>query len=361
MTWPPEFTYVPAGRGGWPGWMRFKLKECWIVIRLLLARWPARAQAIALHNSSKGVHFTTAFLDRKAACVEPRLERASLVCPVSGVVSVLALAGALLLALLPIRGICWFVAMALRPRDMAVIYCDAQLSGFAFAIAYQRKGTPTATLHHGLYRHDDPVSMVGIANFVSDRAYLWNEVTREAFLAGGVEDARLSVVGQYGWEQDGTGEAPPDPGRVHLCPPFDEAQLPLYQRISAVLQPDWRTGFSLHPLLRGRHAGMQPQAVGDLDPAPVAAICGDSGAIMDCLSRGVPVVTIGRRVLAKTHLTRETATAMSAHDWVEAFRRAAQCLASDRARFGFCDTGMIPPDRSKEAGPAGKEMVERDG
>ena len=349
MTATPVFTYVPAGRAGWIGWLRFKLKECWILVRLMFAIWPAQGRPAALHNSLSGVHFTEAFLEHRAAAAETALSETVLVKPVTGLASVLALFPALILTLLPVGALSGVIAATLRRRQAVVIYCDAQLSGFVLALACGRRGTPTATLHHGLYQHDHPVSMVGIANFVSDRAYLWNEVTRRAFRAGGIVDARLCVTGQYGWQDMVRAPADIDPQRVHICPPFEEADLPLYLGIATALEPAWRTGFSLHPLLRSRHARLRPEAIADLIPAPAVAICGDSGAIMDCLARGIPIVTIGSRDLAATHLRPEAAATMNADDWADMIDRAKRNLDEDRKRFGFTGAGVEPQDRSKEA------------
>ena len=344
----PTFTYAPSGHRGWPGWLRFKFKECWILVRLLLEAWPPSERAVVLHNSFTGQHFTDAFLDHKAMEAEPALAGATKITPSSGVSAAFALVPALLLTCLPVPVLCRVSRALLRRRAFAVIYCDAQLSGFVLALAYRLQGTPTATLHHGLYQHDHSVSMVGIANFVADRAFLWNEVTREAFLRGGVDEERIQVVGQYGWRVRSASKAVTEPRRIHLCPPFDEAELPLYQQISKVLAPAWKTGFSLHPLLRARHAALEPQAIATLSPAPAAAICGDSGAIMDCLARHIPVVTIGGRNLATTHFRPDEAEGMTSDEWRSAIERATQSLPRDRARFGFVDTGISMHDRSKE-------------
>jgi hypothetical protein len=347
----PPFFYNVEGRSAALSWARYKLKECW-TLTLCLAKLRGRRGPCIAHNWWMGrqIRFSREFLARRAAQMDPQLAAAGLVEPhdTPTVPRLLALGPALLLALLPVHWIIAFVA-ALSRKDGAplVIYCDGHLSGFALALAARRNGSATATLHHGLYRLDDPGSLMGIRNFVSDRICLWDQRTEQAFLAAGIAPERLARVGEYGFgalSADGPAEA----GLVILAPPYDARQLPLFRQLENALPGNGRAVWSLHPALRADHPELAVTSVAAATPRPALAICGDSGALMDALARGIPVVSVSDRPLATAHLALGQAAAIDTAALLRLMDRAKASLARDRAVFGFDPEHAETPEKGDD-------------
>lgn len=330
-------------------WARYKLKECW-TLTLCVAKQRHRLGPYVAHNwfAGRQIRFSREFLARRAVAVDPRLAAAGLVEPhvTPIVLRLLALVPAALLALLPVPWIIACVAaLSRKDGEPLVVYCDGHLSGFALALAARRNGSATCTLHHGLYRMDDPGSLMGIRNFVSDRICLWDRCTEKAFLAAGFAPERLTLVGEYGFGAL-SADGPVDEGLAILCPPYDARQLPLFRHLLTVLPQGLRAVWSLHPSLRAGHPELALTSVAEARPRPGLAICGDSGALMDALARGIPVVTISDRPLATAHLTLEQAAAVDTETLIKLAQLAKASLESDRACFGFDQAfEAVPPER----------------
>lgn len=338
------FFFTDPNRPGQSAWLRYKLKECWTLV-LSLVRLRGQEGPVVLHNwwGGRALGFSHEFLESRAALADPRLAGAGLVEAQagSGKARLWALVPAAFLMLLPVAWLVGLARLAL-PRGLGplVVYCDGHLSGFVLVRAARGRGIATATLHHGLYRADDPGSIMGIRNFTADRIYLWDACTEESFRMAGTDPARLFRTGQYGFGAL-TPDGAQDPDCVILCPPYDARWLGLFDRLAGLLPG--RTLWSLHPLLREAHADRDQAPVATASPRPGLAICGDSGAVMDALARGLPTITVAERPLTRAHLTPAEADGIDAPALTALATEARAALAEDRERFGFDDTA--PPVR----------------
>lgn len=247
----------------------------------------------------------------------------------------LALTVALALTFLPVAAIV-VLARGFLPRHLGplVVYCDAHLSGFVLVLAARDRGEMSYTLHHGLYRGDDRGSIMGLRNFVSDRICLWDDFTLEAFARTGSSPERLLKVGEYGFGKLSSKGACKD-GLVLMAPPYDAAQLALFRQLETVLPDGTQTLWSLHPILRSDHPELPQATIAMTDPKPSVAICGDSGAIMDALSREVPILTVAERPLGRAHLSHLAASTIGPGQLAVLLTIARDGLNDDRMRFGF--------------------------
>ena len=334
----PGFTFLHAGSDKPFAWPRYKLKECW-TLALCLLKLSKVDGPVIVHNwwNDGALKFTHEFKERRAAQVDPRLTDAPIIRPhgATTFTRALALAPALLLALLPMRTLLALVRMCMRDSiGPLVVYCDGHLSGFLLVLAARAKGATTLTLHHGLYRPDDKGSVMGIRNFVSDYICLWDGHTKRSFEEVGVDADRLLQVGEYGFGNlKANGETKKK--LAMLCPPYDVRQIGLFRHVETLLQGDFQTKWSLHPMLRADHPDLSQAKVAAIDPRPAVAICGDSGVVMDALARGIPIITVSDRPLATTHLTPKAATGVDAATIGTLIRQAHENLANDQRAFGF--------------------------
>lgn len=350
----PPFTYVHAGRGGWADGVRYRLKECWILLLVLVPLALRGHGTVMVHNSiTRNRRFTDDFIARRAgpAGVAPDmvLDAFGRALWWRGLAALLAVP----LAALP-RGALvalarTFLAGRARRLDEVVQFFDAHLSGFVLALALKRLGVRTATLQHGLYLASDRGSMMGLRNFVSDRVFLWDPFTEAEFRTAGHDPARLIRTGQYGFCDRAVGRAQGST-RIALCPSYHPEDVALFRTIAAGLPGDSDLVFSLHPLLRTRFKDLAPVPIAEMT-VPRVAICGDSGAILDCLSRGIPVITVAERALTEVHLGPAEAETLSPAGWARLLEAAPTALQRDRVTFGFAASD----------GPAARDDVRRTG
>ncbi|MEM7237447.1 MAG: hypothetical protein AAF501_06450, partial [Pseudomonadota bacterium] len=250
----------------------------------------------------------------------------------------LGLCLALGLVLLPLGVLQRLTGLALAGRTRALrqvfVFCDSHLSGYLLCRALEARGVATASLQHALYRADDPGSAMNVHNRAARRILLWDRATEAELAAAGHPPARLHRIGAYGFGHL-TADAPADAGLVAFCPPYDARWLALFRTLADQLPAPGRHFFSLHPLLAARHPDIPARPVALAEPRPAVAICGDSGVIMDCLARGIPVLSIAARPLATTHLNPEEAGALQPQALRPLLDAARAALAADRAAFGF--------------------------
>lgn len=344
MTMPP-FLYVHAGTPGLLDRIRYKLKECWLLVLVLIPLALRGRGTTVVHNSVRtNTRFTDDFIARRAEALDLtpdfRIDAFQGGILRHGLGAMLAAMLALVPRPMLLRLVRWVLRRRAGDLKTVVLFFDAHLSGFLLALSLRDLGVRVLTLQHGLYLRDDRGSMMGIRNFVSDGVLLWNEVSAEEYRRAEHADERLILSGQYGFSHLGGTEALPPSDRVALCPPYSPKDVPLFQTIAGHLPPRVSAVFSLHPLLRSAFAALDPQPISEMAPPPRAAICGDSGAIMDCLARRIPVVTVAERTLASAHLTPHEAQSASPDDWQRLIETARSNLEADRVAFGF------DPDRS---------------
>lgn len=336
----PDFHFEHAGSGKPFAWQRYKLKECWTLL-LCLFKMRGHQRALVVHNwySDASLRFTEDFCDRLAAKLDGDLTNASTVEPhrVPPILRWLTLLPAVILFMLPIGFILAFVRRLLpQPLRTMVVYCDAHLSGFLLVLAAREHGTQTFTLHHGLYRTDDPGSIMGVQNFVADQICLWDRATLDVFRGMGCAGERLLRVGQYGFSKLSSKD-PQDEQLVILCPPYDTGKIAAFKHLESLLPEVMKTRWSLHPMLRPLHPELKQIRLSNTVPRPAFAICGDSGVLMDALARGVPVVTISDRKLASSHMTYEQVNTIDKNDLLSLADQASDHLQDDRRGFGFDD------------------------
>lgn len=149
----------------------------------------------------------------------------------------------------------------------------------------------------------------------------------------------------------GPSDVPADPSSIALCPPYAAADVALFESIANALPSGLNAVFSLHPLLRKQFAALSPRPISGMSPPPAAAICGDSGAIMDCLARGIPVVTVAERQLATAHIAPAEAAAAGSDTWARLIEMAQRNLDTDRLSFGFSDRGGADGSAPEQSTP----------
>ncbi|SFE72232.1 hypothetical protein [Roseivivax sediminis] len=336
----PTFHFRHAGSHKPLAWPKYKTKECWALVMCLMQMRGKGAGALIVHNWWGGgaLSFTREFQSRRSGQIDTALPGAPIIeAHAMGIVAkVLALMLAALLTLLPITGIIAVTRRVLpRRTGPLVLYADGHLSGFALSLAAQAQPEgATYSLQHGLYRSDDIGSFMMIRNFVSGQICLWEGFTRQNYIEVGTDPARLRVVGQYGFGHLAPAEDR-RAGRVLLCPPYDETQIEIFRQLETHMPEGTETLWSLHPMLRSAHSDLAQAALNTVSPPPALAICGDSGVLMDALSRGIPVITVADRPLATAHLSEAEAQAADAVTLDRLSRLAHDSLAADRQRFGF--------------------------
>lgn len=323
--------------------VRYRLKEMWIIAILLSKRWTSNPcdRNLLVNVSAKDS------MEAIARCFAglPRCRRAVGACQIRIISSLkvgtlrrlATLPLALSLSLLTHGGVITllsgFLAMK-RPVGGIGIFCDSHLSGYLFAHAARRRGIATWSLQHGLYRADDPGSEMALLNQCTDEIFIWDEPTA-AMLAQMGRGQSVRRAGQYKYPVDYLSEGKQrDMRLIGICPPYDEDLLPYFLDIADTLSHRFEIVFSLHPSLRhlvGRHRVVP---IPQWERSPAAVICGDSGVILDCLVRNIPIVAISDRPLVRTRLSFIELD-NSAPNWSVLFSSAAIALKEDLTTFGF--------------------------
>lgn len=335
-----RFVYAHAGRTGPLAWLRYKAKESWYLARALCLLGQSDAQISVLHNSvASKLQITQEFLSLYAEDLGLHSARLLVVpgtCGRSGVMSMLT---ALIFFVLPLAAILRLtrarLSAAVTRVETVVIFFDGHLSGYVLARALKELGIKTATLQHGLYRNDDVGSRMALANFSSDTIYLWEAFTRDEFIRNGAATERLHVCGQYGFSHLAARKGDPQSAKlVALCPPYDRDRISDFVDLAASLTPAYETRFSLHPILTTSFPDLRSERLATMSPRPDVSICGDSAVILDSLSCGIPVISVGPRALAHTHLSF-TDPRPTESDWEGLVRNAKAAYSDDLRTFGF--------------------------
>lgn len=335
-----EFFFGHAGKVSALAWIRYKAKECWFLTRSVCHVLEEDNGALILHNSVQSKsRITEDFAANKAAELGLATARfATIAAPCRRPASLQALFAALLL-LLPIRIITILIKAILAQQQVlpsrVVVFCDAHLAGFVLVQALKDLGVTTETLQHGLYRADDIGSRMAFMNLVADRILLWDDFTKKAFLDFGVPVARLKVCGQYGFSDLlGRRETAQAQDTVAICPPYDSAKVPFFLDIAKLVHPAGEIRYSLHPILEKIYPDLQAEPLSNMTPRPAIAVCGDGGVIMDSLACGIPVISVGPRPLAGTHVFPDTPVS-GPEDWAALVESARACFQKDLQSFGF--------------------------
>ena len=335
-----RFVYAHAGRTDRLAWLRYKAKESWYLARTLCLLGQTDARVAVIHNSvSSKLQITREFLSLRAEGLGLHGARLLVIpgtCGLSGLKSVLT---ALFFFVLPLETIQRLtharLAAAVTRVETVVIFFDGHLSGYILARALRDLGIKTATLQHGLYRNDDVGSRMALANFSSDTVYLWEALTREEFIKSGVAAARLRVCGQYGFLHLAARKSDPQSAKlVALCPRYDKDQIRDFADFSALLSPARETCFSLHPILGRAFPDLRSKRLVTMSPRPEVSICGDSAVILDSLSCGIPVISVGPRALAHVHLFH-TDPRPTESEWESLVLTAKAAYSDDLKTFGF--------------------------
>lgn len=335
-----RFVFAHAGRTDPLAWLRYKAKESWYLARALCLLGQSDARVAVLHNSvASKLQITREFVSLHAEDLGLHGARVLVVpgtCGRSGVMSVLT---ALVFFVLPLAAMQRLthalLAAAVTEVETTVIFFDGHLSGYILARALKDLGVKTATLQHGLYRHDDVGSRMALLNFSSDTIYLWEAITRDEFIRTGTAPERLHVCGQYGFlHLTARKDDPQSTKLIALCPPYDRDRISYFVDLAASLSPACETRFSLHPILATAFPDLRSERLATMSPRPDASICGDSAVILDSLSCGIPVISVGPRALAHTHLFFTNARPTES-EWEGLVRKAKAAYGDDLKTFGF--------------------------
>jgi len=325
--------------------LKYRLKESWIIAILFSRRWTAdRKQLTLLLNvfeKSSMEEIAESFALQRRCRAAVGAQSIAIVSSVraSTARKLLTLPLAILFTLLPYRAVIALAAVLARlkgPRDSIGVFCDSHLSGFLMVHALRRIGVRNWSLQHGLYRADDLGSEMAFANQCSDQLFIWDEPTEAVFRRMDKAGA-VRRVGQYKYAIDNIDQDRPRAGcLIGLCPPYDETKLAIFTAIERELTLKYDVIYSLHPSLRHLVGQSKVAQVAAWPEKPVAVISGDSGVILDCLARNIPVITISDRKLASTGRSYEQLR-NGDEDWPALIRDATRALEADRLRFGFLE------------------------
>ncbi len=338
-------------------WMKYKLRESLLLSRIVIAILGSPADHLAIHNSAVSKkHITDGFLSELAGKYYSQDISLVYPAPQTGLVQLSALFLAFIVFIVPViwmRRVIVVVLKRSRPSLRSVlVFCDAHLSGFVLCLALKDLDVATATLQHGLYRSDDKGSVMALSNFVADRIFLWDEITRAEFIDFGVESSRIEITGSYGFGFLKHRRCiPVDKHLIYLCPSYHNRSVEYFIRLHNHIPSTFVVQYSLHPILQTKFQLLNSRPLNVATPRPMVAICGDSAVIMDSLALGIPVITVGERKLASVHLSLDQPQP-SEEDWAEFIREARNNLDEDRRRFGFwliTDSSIYSNDREASA------------
>lgn len=335
-----QFVFAHAGRTNSLAWLRYKAKESWFLALSLSLLAKTDAPVPVLHNSvASKLEITRDFVSLRAE--EVGLSGARLLVTLDGCgrAPIALVFHALLLFVLPINAMQAITRRLLSIRatqfDSVVVFFDGHLSGYILVRALKSLGINTATLQHGLYRSDDVGSRMALANFSSDKIFLWEDRTRGEFIRFGVAANRLHVCGQYGFSHLTAGRSlPRSQSMIALCPPYDTKMIAYFLELADTLPPSREIRYSLHPIFARATPHVRSEPLARMTPRPALAICGDSAVILDSLASGIAVVSVGPRALASTHLFYEDAFPTEV-EWDALLSRAKDAFEDDLSSFGF--------------------------
>ncbi|WP_417270760.1 hypothetical protein [Celeribacter sp.] len=335
-----RFIFAHAGRTGSLAWLRYKAKESWYLARALCLIGQADAPVVVLHNSvTSNLRISREFLSLRAEGLGLHGAQLLVVPGTFRRSDIRTVLTALLLLVLPLSAMQRLTRKRLAAWatgiETLVIFFDGHLSGYVLARASKDLGLETATLQHGLYRHDDVGSRMALANFSSDTVYLWETITRDEFIRFGVAPGRLHVCGQYGFSHlTARQNDPQSTDMVALCPPYDRDRVGDFADFATKLVPGREIQFSLHPILTKAFPDLRSERLAAMSPRPDVSICGDSAVILDSLSCGIPVISVGPRALARTHIFF-TDPKPTESEWEDIMLKAKAAYNDDLQTFGF--------------------------
>lgn len=335
-----KFVFEHAGSTGLLAWLRYKAKESWILARAVFLLRETDTPSIVLHNSVASKYkISQDFVLRHASFLNYDGARLITTMGARGLSMIVVAFIALGLFILPLKAMMVVVQMFLaRPSakfERVAIFFDGHLSGFILSLALNRLGVSTATLQHGLYRCDDAGSRMALANFASDKVFLWDDNTRNEFIRFGVAPERLHVCGQYGFShlfarrKFGQNDA-----LVALCPPYNKDKIGFFIDLAATLAPSLEVRYSLHSIMRSAVPHSRCEPLAQMVPRPRVSVCGDSAVILDSLASGIPVISVGPRALAATHFFFEDKVPKES-EWEVILCKAEAKYKNDLRTFGF--------------------------
>jgi hypothetical protein len=176
---------------------------------------------------------------------------------------------------------------------------------------------------------------MALSNFVADKIFLWDEITRAEFIKIGVDPSRIEITGAYGFGSlKLKNNTIVDQYLIYLCPSYHVSNVDHFIKLGKGIPSSFKIKYSLHPLTQSKYKNLKPQALVRSESRPIIAICGDGGVIMDSLASGIPVITVGTRPLASVHLQHDESIS-GKNDWFELISKAIFNYHEDRKRFGF--------------------------
>lgn len=338
------FTYEHAGKISLSKWYIYKSKELWILLYSLLSVILSRHDVIVIHNTEiNKKYFVEDFMDKYGYNIYNKVGSIKVICanPDLSIIKIIIIPIAFMLTFMPVRILVRLVCYLIKSKRQikeCLIYCDAHLSGYIMLLAMKELNIHTATLQHGLYRGDDKGSIMALKNFVADIIYMWDDITKNEYLKYGYEECRLIKIGQYGFfESDinASWEKKDDRCYMLFCPSYSEKDVDLFVDLANNVTNIKSKKFSIHPILRDRYDYLDIVDIKKIKSKPIVAVCGDSGVIMECLGRSIPIITISKRNMSSVNVQKNIINTINGDNLLNLINKAQKAIKEDRLKYGF--------------------------